>query len=181
MRGRVIQHTAYKILNTGWFFQVGESIKASNVDYDILGWTKVNLWLESTWHLVFEREKIFLTNFVSIFIKTKISGKSIFFIPLFMWTKLKLQNPSEKLFWIKTKVKISKSVIKIQLFEQKKIFLCIIQKFIILKKWSELNRLIMVNYAKLKSKLVQIIFSLLNIKCQVVCNHKLTLVYLKIA
>ena len=97
----------------GDFFQVGESIKASNFSYDILEWTKVSLWLQTTWHLLFKKEKIFLTNFVSIFIKTKIWGKSMFFIFLFMWMKLKLQNLSEKLFWIKTKVKISKLVIKI--------------------------------------------------------------------
>ena len=82
----------------GDFFQVGESIKTSNFNYEILGWIKVILWLQTTWHLLFRKEKIFLANFVSIVIKTKISWKSRFFLLLFMWMKLKLQNPSEKLF-----------------------------------------------------------------------------------
>ena len=85
---------------------------------------------------------------------------------------------------MKTKVRISKSVMKItdiQLFDQYKLFLCIIQKFIIVKKSFEPNGLKMVNCAKLKSKLVKNIFSFLNIKCQVVCNFKLILVYVKIA
>ena len=38
----------------------------------------------------------------------------------------------------------------------------------------------MVNYAKLKSKLIKTIFSLLNNKCQVIFYHKLILIYLKI-
>ena len=44
-----------------------------------------------------ERKKN-LTNFISIFIETKILSKLRFFILLFMCFKLKLQNPSEKLF-----------------------------------------------------------------------------------
>ena len=78
----------YRCLNTdsikfsnlqGDFFQVGESIKASNFSYDISGWTKISLKLQTTWHLLFKKEKIFLANFVNIFIKPKISGKSMFF------------------------------------------------------------------------------------------------------
>ena len=40
--------------------KVGECIKAFNFDYDILGWTKVDLWLQTTWHLLFKKEKRFL-------------------------------------------------------------------------------------------------------------------------
>ena len=131
-----------------------------------------------------ERKKYFWQILIVIFIETKISGKSISFILLFIWTKLKLQNLSKQLLWIKTIVKISKSGIKktdIQLFDQKKIFLCILCIFVhfvhfslLRKKWSEPNGLKMINYAKLKSKLVNNIFSFLNFKCQVVCNYELT-------
>ena len=71
---------------------------------------KVILLLQTTWHLVFKKEKMFLTNFVSIFIKTKISLKSRFSILLLMWFKLKLRNPLENLFLIENKsldIKIS--------------------------------------------------------------------------
>ena len=80
------------------FFQVGESIRTSNYNYEILGKTKVSLWVQTTWHFLFKKEKIFLTDFVRIFMQTKTSLRSRFFILLFMWFKLKLQNASEKLF-----------------------------------------------------------------------------------
>ena len=112
-KNEVVRQRKQQTLLQGDFFQVGESIKASNFNHDILRWTKVGLWLQTTWHLFFKKEKIFLTNFVSIFIKIKISGKSMFFLFLLIWINLKLQNQSKKLFWIKSKVKISKSVIKI--------------------------------------------------------------------
>ena len=35
--------------------------------------------MQTIWHLLFKKEKIFLANFVNIFIKPKILGKSMFF------------------------------------------------------------------------------------------------------
>ena len=135
--------------------------------------------------IYFSRKKKYFWQILLIFLSNpKFQENQCFFMKLLIWMKLKLQNFSKKLFWIKTRVKISKLVIKVNwhsTFWLNKFFFCIIQKFTIVKKWYELNGLKMVNYAKLNSKLVKNIFSFLNIKCQIVCKYKLTLVYLQIA
>ena len=64
--------------------------------------------------IYFSRKKKYFWQILLIFLSNpKFQENQCFFMKLLIWMKLKLQNFSKKLFWIKTRVKISKLVIKV--------------------------------------------------------------------
>ena len=64
--------------------------------------------------IYFSRKKKYFWQILLIFLSNpKFQENQCFFMKLLIWMKLKLQNFSKKLFWIKTRVEISKLVIKV--------------------------------------------------------------------